>query len=254
MKKIAFTLAEVMIVLAVIGILTAILLPVAHNATPNENILKFKKAHNTLYTVIRELVNSDKYYLNGDLTTKANGESVNGKHDGDNEYLCTTFADVINAKDVNCANIQTGSQWHGQASIGGIENSGWQREQVMNKFDVHCKNAQGAITEEIKTGDGIIYYDCNPVIPFGISFNDLITIQGTDNSLESVERLYYKFTIDEAGAPDDGFYRVYKTFCIDIDGLNKGEEPFGYGIRFDGKIQHGKRADEWLKKSIQEKD
>ena len=59
MKK-GFTLAEILIVLSVIAIITAILLPSARNAMPNEDIMKFKKAHNTLYTAIRELVTSDK--------------------------------------------------------------------------------------------------------------------------------------------------------------------------------------------------
>ena len=57
-----FTLAEVMMVLTVIGVLTAILLPVARQSMPDENLMKFKKAHNILGTVIRELVTSDKYY------------------------------------------------------------------------------------------------------------------------------------------------------------------------------------------------
>ena len=38
---------------------------------------------------------------------------------------------------------------------------------------------------------------------------------------------------------------------MDIDDFNQGEDPFGFGIRADGKILNGKRADEWLKKSIQ---
>jgi len=56
----------------------------------------------------------------------------------------------------------------------------------------------------------------------------------------------------------------YKIFCIDADGIPKGGDggcnevndicPFGYGIRVDGKIIPGARADEWLKKSIQEKE
>ena len=75
-KRIAFTLAEIMIVLAVIGVLTAVLLPVAINSTPNENVMKFKKAHNTLLTTVRELVNSDKYYLDGDLGTRADGNPI----------------------------------------------------------------------------------------------------------------------------------------------------------------------------------
>ena len=41
---------------------------------------------------------------------------------------------------------------------------------------------------------------------------------------------------------------------MDIDGINKGEPPFGYGIRFDGKILTGKRADEWINKNIQKGD
>ena len=46
---------------------------------------------------------------------------------------------------------------------------------------------------------------------------------------------------------------MYKVFCMDIDGLNNDEDPFGYGIRVDGKIILGARAQEWLEKSIQEK-
>lgn len=40
----------------------------------------------------------------------------------------------------------------------------------------------------------------------------------------------------------------YKIFCIDIDGIAYGEEPFGYGVRADGKVLTGAKADEWLKK------
>ena len=54
MKK-AFTLAEILIVLVIIGVLTAILLPIAFQSSPDENVMKFKKANNTLGTIIREL-------------------------------------------------------------------------------------------------------------------------------------------------------------------------------------------------------
>ena len=43
MKK-GFTLAEIMIALVVIGVITSILLPVAFNNVPNENVMKFKKS------------------------------------------------------------------------------------------------------------------------------------------------------------------------------------------------------------------
>ena len=44
-KNKAFTLAEVMVVLTVIGILTAILLPSALHSTPDKNVMKFKKSY-----------------------------------------------------------------------------------------------------------------------------------------------------------------------------------------------------------------
>jgi len=50
-----------MIVLTVIGILAGILIPVANNSRPDENVMKFKKAHATLANAIHELVTSDKY-------------------------------------------------------------------------------------------------------------------------------------------------------------------------------------------------
>ena len=72
---------------------------------------------------------------------------------------------------------------------------------------------------------------------------------------------YYKYIELEEYSPatggvnkEDGFYTVYKLICVDIDGIDKGEAPFAYGIRRDGKILNGARADEWLQKSIQEKD
>ena len=41
---------------------------------------------------------------------------------------------------------------------------------------------------------------------------------------------------------------------MDIDGIGEGEDPFGYGIRVDGKVSPGARAQEWLQKSIQKGD
>ena len=44
----AFTLAEIMIVFTVIGILTAILLPTLFQSAPDQEELKAKKAFNTI--------------------------------------------------------------------------------------------------------------------------------------------------------------------------------------------------------------
>ena len=96
MKK-GFTLAEIMIALVVIGVITSILLPAAFNNVPNENVMKFKKGNATLAKVINELVTSGEYYTPGDL-----GKDKNGNWVEDTAYLCLTIADVLNAKEKVC--------------------------------------------------------------------------------------------------------------------------------------------------------
>ena len=59
----------------------------------------------------------------------------------------------------------------------------------------------------------------------------------------------------------EGFDAIYKPVCIDVDGIPKDGSkncddikdicPFGYGVRADGKILSGARADEWLEKGFQ---
>jgi len=46
----------------------------------------------------------------------------------------------------------------------------------------------------------------------------------------------------------------YKLICMDIDDPCKGEEPFEFGLRVDGRIILSQRTQEWLEKTIQNKD
>ena len=101
-RKRGFTLSEVMIVLVIIGVITGILLPTAIQSTPDENIMKFKKGYSTLGMVIRELVTSDKYYKDGDLGIRADGNKLKSTNIGDVNYFCYTFADALNIKEINC--------------------------------------------------------------------------------------------------------------------------------------------------------
>lgn len=62
MKKKGFTLTELMVALAIVGILCAILLPVVHNILPNQNTVMAKRTYYTVQQVVSDLINDDSCY------------------------------------------------------------------------------------------------------------------------------------------------------------------------------------------------
>ena len=274
-RKRGFTLAEVMIVLTVIGVLTAILLPVARQSMPDENLMKFKKAHNTLGTVIRELVTSNKYYLDGDLGTKINGDQIDGTHDGDYAYFCETMADILNLKNKDCnfnnkiktsaSMVQTAYKDADCATPSKVDELfEWAKEQLDN----HCKANSISKHVNIEIEKDVFIFESNCFSPFGISNggefrknagDDCEAIHGSTCN-DDTHRYYASPNGKILHLGCNGFDRIYKVFCIDIDGTPNGatsnncvnECPFGYGIRADGKILTGKRADEWLAREVNE--
>ncbi len=276
MKK-AFTLAEVMITLTIIGIITAVIIPVAIQSKPNENIMKFKKAHNTLYQVISTLINSDEYYLNGDLKTKANGELLDGSHEDDYMYFCNSLTQVLTIRSENCAKrFNSGHNTHQMLftktvpDTFDIELDLQVTKSMVDKFkkiiDIECKSDVGLqLKNQIILTDGAEIYEMSNLYPFGKKY------WGTEKFLYGSGYDSYMYDIN-------GFGVGYKPICIDIDGTPDGEInidkldlsqdsnwwysskpcddvkdicPFGYAIRADGKIITGARADSWLAKSIQ---
>ncbi len=251
MMKKGFTLAEILIVLVIIGVLTMILLPMAFQSSPDEEVMKFKKGYNTITTAIKELVSSDEYYQDGDLGIRANGNLIDGNHEGDITYFCQTLADLLNTKSVNCYN-QTGG-FNRQTGYTYVNEEGAQDawgESAKEHMDRGCKT-DPQIKPEIITNDGLIFYIPNPSYTFGITAHkELDIIQGdTQEEIDGINktedvRMFLKTN-------EDGFLNNYRIICMDIDGIGEGEDPFGFGIRVDGKILNGLRAQEWLNKKIQ---
>ena len=177
---------------------------------------------------------------------KANGNLVNAT------YLCETFSDVISVKSKHCKDekITTGVVYEDDDSS--IEDTtktifGYQDMHAgtvfcMERADRYCKNAQNKMGDEIISADNINYFEVDPDMHFASCEGGGMELWGVCNRLFGNGTTYND---------DNGFDRIYKLFCIDIDGINQGEDPFGYGIRADGKILNGKRATEWLEKSIQ---
>ena len=166
----AFSLAEILIVLVIIGVLTMILLPMAFRSSPNEDVMRFKKGYNTLLTAIRELVSSDRYYQNGDLGRRANGDLVDGKHDGDLTYFCETLADILSTKEVNCN--EGGLDNYG-STAGMVRDDGQKNDLAINSIktavDEVCSrdDVQELMSKQIVTTDNIYYFESGPERTFG---------------------------------------------------------------------------------------
>ena len=227
MKK-GFTLAEILIVISVIGVLSAILMPMAFNSSPDENVLKFKKSHATFGTMIREMVASDKYFYEGDLGKNGSNATYGAT------YVCKVMADILTVKKEACSSAQQNSYYAVQTYSGGDITA-----TAKANLDSHCKSAYAGVGPEIETTDGVVWYQGSPHHTFGVG--------GTNRYFSAPDDTSPRY-------PDaDNFDANYKTFCIDVDGTGP-EAPFGYGVRADGKILMGKRAEEWNKKSVQRGD
>ena len=238
-----------MIALVVIGVITSILLPVAFNNVPNENVMKFKKGNATLAKVINELVTSGEYYKEGDLGVKKDGTILTME---DRDYFCKTFVEIVTVKSLNCSTDTTGSENNGIVQFGGNGVEEYPFETAMKEVDIKCNERAEKIGAEIITTDGITYFQTAPNIHFGIYW-DVSWLQGREEGTQLPSSVQHERLFGGYHSTNDGFDRIYKVFCMDVDGINQGEEPFGYGIRVDGKILLGARAQEWMEKSIQEK-
>lgn len=251
MKKCAYTLTEIMIVLIAIGVLAAIIIPVAVKNLPDENLAKFKKANTQLLSTIDELIASDKYYHNGDLGIRADKTIIDGTHDGDKSYFCNNVAKVMNVKSANCNFADSTITYAIDRSHQGYFCTDWIDVGII---DNQCKIYAKTMHNELVLFNNMLIYETRPAMTMGIREVQASGYAGA-NPDGTFPTEYYEngvFSVTDK----NGYKRCYKTICIDIDGVpdNATEDncvnecPFGYGIRIDGKILMGTRAQEWLEK------
>lgn len=265
MKIKAFTLAEIMIVLTIIGVLAGILVPIATQNRPDENVMKFKKADATLAKVINQLVTSNKYYCNGDLGMKSDCTTLIETVKSSDGYFCKTIAELMSTKSVNCYTggaigeappvLLSGESLSNSSSLRETTTTSTVTDEtiatVRAYMDRMCKSVTKSMHERIKAADGVVFYQAG-VKGHGYFYNDLRQF--------SPPGQYPATHADQYGKDI-----VYKIFCIDVDdyddttGSDNCDDvndicPFGYGIRADGKILPGARAEAWLGKDFQNKD
>lgn len=236
-KKRAFTLAEIMIVFTVIGILTAILIPALFNSSPDQQKLKARKAYNTLSRAVENLTNSGPYDTNDGLLDST---SFATDEDDRNSFFCNNLAEILNVKssdcseddandgitntsDTDCVAFTTSTSRKRLCLTTTTSNSTTtvNYETLQDAFDAACEAAyysSGTASGDynIETADGVLW-----------------GIQRTDFSNTS------EITVNSVTSPS-----FYNLICIDVDDHSDSDYVYGAGIRKDGKILIGTKLQE----------
>ncbi len=233
-KVFGFTLAELLVVLAVLSVVAAILLPTVFSSMPDENRLKFKKGYYTLKRTIDAMVNSEAY-----TTTEGNfGVILNDNEDapgfaaelsdGQNgsRYFCIQFSEMLNSTQTQCSEGQgdylntTGVISDDFAATNLTTTS--DSNSLDGKCDAFMATEDSKKYINVATQDGIYWS-----LPY-----DNFSGKAGSNQVKTIS----------------GYGKVpayYAVVCMDVDGVG-GQPAFGFGIRRDGKVIAGKRAKDWL--------
>lgn len=208
-NKRGFTLAELMIVLTILGVVAAILTPLAFNAAPDENKLKFKKAYYTLQRTTDAVMNSDTY-PEGDMSKASTNPG---------KTFCYAFSDMLNTMYDNCEgtsalNVNSGSAFNYDPTDSATS---------LNTLDSYC--TAGNVSDPINGGSS--------------NLPKFITQDG-------IFWWGFDYDFDPVGSKVNNIRVDYSIICIDVDGEG-GESAFAFGIRNDGRVIVGNKAREWLK-------
>ena len=213
--KKGFTLAEVLVTLALLGVLGAILIPAVISTKPNKNKMMFRKAYNSLVQVISKMINDDVNYSGSEEAsgTQRGFNYTSPTTNGTVNKFCHLLSDSLNTVgNVTCPNTLT---------------------------------AADLDTSEFNTSDGMTWHLYIPVTDF--TNNNLPTVPDdyfTSSAQFPIISTSYttKVVVDVNGSSlpnctaDTGYASVglvAADYCAD------NPDTFIFGIRYDGKIQIG---------------
>lgn len=112
-KNRAFTLAEVMVTMVILGILASILMPIVKDMYPDKNKVMFRKAYYVVERMVYELVNDEDLYpssegksgLDNTVSVTYLGATFGGNSAGTAKpKFCKLFAAKVNVSDINNIN------------------------------------------------------------------------------------------------------------------------------------------------------
>lgn len=124
-----FTLAELMVCLAIISVIATLLMPAINNLRPNKSKVMFKKAYYLAERIVSEMVNDEDLYpfvedkVGFDNTAQITINGVN--YGGDNKF-CRLFAQKLNTLENNAEiNCNGGASFDGNPSFTTTDGVEW---------------------------------------------------------------------------------------------------------------------------------
>lgn len=209
-SKGAFTLAELMIVLVVLGVISAILTPILFHAMPDESAVKFKKTQYVLQKAMEETLNSPIFNTADGLLTSSS-----------TTLFCKTFADQLNTiGQINCIDGNKLTPDANQTVTVRMDNAA-NFEADIKSIDTKCGDVPANSKIVFTSQDGVAWW-------------------GGIHNFEGIN--------DEDA---HGIKNQYVVMCFGIPKSKDNYDAYGFGIRNDGRIIMGYKANEKLKETAQ---
>lgn len=232
MERRAFTLAETLITIGILGVVAAIVVPTLMHAMPSNNRVMFKKAYATLEQVISSLSNDTANYPSTATCLDAIGNSDVPR--GFN-YVCSPNSGNSNG---TCSS----------AGISGNNKFGYLFADQLNTVGTISTVATGSTGYyTFNTTDGIAWSIYIPISDSytGGRIHDNSGSTNTSSEEFAMGPTYYttKIIVDVNGSKnpnctkDSGGGSYGLSICSGND-----SDKFIFGVRYDGKVQIGSSA------------
>ena len=97
-KRYGFTVAEVLVTMAVLGVLATILVPTLRSTRPNEEMVMLKKVYYLAGRTVNELINDDQFYTEDEGFADTSRVDYHGQHPEGASKFCELFAARMNLR------------------------------------------------------------------------------------------------------------------------------------------------------------